>query len=214
MTPAGQPDATGNVPAIGGFCFQDVGIARAGQGNADPSLNVDVNRNGIEPDIAFTGANDSVPWVVWYETGPGPGLASNEMVFAAKAESDTGRRARWLPLARHRQQRERDPQRRPPRCAASAAAEQACSLNSSPGGGRRGPAGRRRDDEPGQPDRSWVTWDETVGGVTQVFVSRFVATPTPHFQIVNGGQPISTPGVDSTRAGHHVLGQHAVRDVA
>ncbi len=90
-TPKGQPDATGHIPAIGGFCFQDVGLARAGQSNADPSLNVDVNRDGIEPDIAFTGANDSVPWVVWYETGTGtPGLASNEMVFAAKAEADAG----------------------------------------------------------------------------------------------------------------------------
>ena len=68
-----------------------MGLARAGQSNADPSLNVDVNRDGIEPDIAFTGANDSVPWVVWYETGTGtPGLASNEMVFAAKAEADAG----------------------------------------------------------------------------------------------------------------------------
>ena len=103
VTPEGQPDATGHVPAIGGFCFQDVGLARAGQSNADPSLNVDVNRDGIEPDIAFTGANDSVPWVVWYETGTGtPGLASNEMVFAAKAEADAGG-LRWLPLARDRQ---------------------------------------------------------------------------------------------------------------
>ena len=53
---------------------------------------------------------------------------------------------------------------------------------------------------PANPTAPWVTWDETVGGVHQVFVSRFVATPAPHFQIVNGGQPISTGGVDSTRA--------------
>jgi hypothetical protein len=66
VTPAGVADGSGNVPAIGGFCFHDVGVERAGQGSLDPSLNVDVNRNGIEPDIAFTGANDSVPWVVWY----------------------------------------------------------------------------------------------------------------------------------------------------
>jgi hypothetical protein len=52
---------------------------------------------------------------------------------------------------------------------------------------------------PANPTAPWVTWDETVGGVHQVFVSRFVATPTPHFQIVNGGNPISTTGVDSTR---------------
>ena len=91
VTPAGVPDGTGHVPAIGGFCFQDVGVQRVGPGAADPSLNVDVKRDGIEPDIAFTGTNDSVPWVVWYETGGAgtTGLAANDMVFAAKAESDT-----------------------------------------------------------------------------------------------------------------------------
>ena len=30
-------------------------------------MNVDPTRDGIEPDMAFTGANDTVPWVVWYE---------------------------------------------------------------------------------------------------------------------------------------------------
>ena len=50
------------------------------------SLNVDRTRDGIEPDIAFTGPNDSVPWVVWYEqNASGAGLNNNEMVFAAKA---------------------------------------------------------------------------------------------------------------------------------
>ena len=33
----------------------------------DPTLNVDPSRDGIEPDIAFTGASDKVAWVVWYE---------------------------------------------------------------------------------------------------------------------------------------------------
>ena len=41
-----------------------------GTGGADPSLNVDPTRNGVEPDIAFTGnsagVQDRVPWVVWY----------------------------------------------------------------------------------------------------------------------------------------------------
>ena len=49
---------------VGGFCWQQVGVERLG---GDPSLNVDRTRDGIEPDIAFTGPNDSVPWVVWYE---------------------------------------------------------------------------------------------------------------------------------------------------
>ena len=56
-------------------------------------MNVDPTRDGIEPDMAFTGASDAVPWVVWYEvsnSSPNPhssgiGLRNNEMVFAAKA---------------------------------------------------------------------------------------------------------------------------------
>ena len=153
VTPAGVADGSGNVPAIGGFCFQDVGVQRAGQGNADPSLNVDVNRNGIEPDIAFTGANDSVPWVVWYETGAG-GLAQNDLVFAAKAESDTSAGVlggfHWHVIGNNG---ERDPERghqlRHERGGrAGVLAEQRS------GGRRRGSARRRRDDEPGQSDRS------------------------------------------------------------
>jgi hypothetical protein len=65
VTPGGSASA----PA-GGFCWQQAGVPRVGAGAADPSLNVDPSRNGIEPDIAFTGTNDAVPWVVWYETGP------------------------------------------------------------------------------------------------------------------------------------------------
>ena len=48
-------------------------------------------RAGIEPDIAFTGTNDAVPWVVWYEVGKGGHFGvTNERVFAAKAlQGDT-----------------------------------------------------------------------------------------------------------------------------
>lgn len=200
VTPAGVPDANMNVPAIGGFCFQDVGVQRVGPGGADPSLNVDVKRDGIEPDIAFTGTNDSVPWVVWYEQHPGTtGLAQNEMVFAAKAESDPGAGVaggfHWhvignngngiLNLANS--------------CAGSLSTEQACSLNSDPTKDAEDPRVAAGTMNPANPTSPWVTWDETVGGVHQVFVSRFVTTPTPHFQIVNGGNPISTAGVESTR---------------
>ncbi len=62
---------------------------------------------------------------------------------------------------------------------------------------------------PANPTAPWVTWTETVGAYKQVFVSRFVATPTPHFQIVNGGNPISTGRRRLDAPGHHVLGQHA-----
>ena len=90
VRPAGVPNLAGHVPAIGGFCWQQTGIPRVGTKSADPSLNIDPTRNGIEPDIAFTGPNDSVPWVVWYETGATnlAGLGNNEMIFAAQAVSD------------------------------------------------------------------------------------------------------------------------------
>jgi hypothetical protein len=200
VTPAGVADGTGHVPAIGGFCFQDVGVQRVGPGGADPSLNVDVKRDGIEPDIAFTGANDSVPWVVWYETGSGTtGLSDKELVFAAKAEADTTAGVsggfHWhvigngdngvLDATNH--------------CASSLSAEQGCSLNSDPTKDAEDPRVAAGTMNPANPTAPWVTWDETVNGVHQVFVSRFVASPSPHFQIVNGGNPISTAGVESTR---------------
>jgi hypothetical protein len=201
VLPAGVPDASGHVPAIGGFCFQEVGVQRVGPHGADPSLNVDTRRDGIEPDITFAGANDSVPWVVWYEQGPGTtGLASNELVFAAKAEADTsagvvggfhwhviGNAGNGILNAANS-------------CAASLAAEHGCSLNSNPTHEAEDPQIAAGTMNPANPTAPWVTWDEKVGGVHQVFVSRFVTSPTPHFQIVNGGKPISTSGVESTRA--------------
>ena len=56
VTPAGVAVGS-NVPAVGGFCWQQTGAGRVGPSSADPSLNVDPTRNGIEPDIAFTGKN-------------------------------------------------------------------------------------------------------------------------------------------------------------
>ena len=76
------------------FCWQQVGADRlaAGGGSSsvgDPALNIDPSRNGIEPDIAFTGPSDKVAWVVWYETGSSAlGLRDNEQVFAAKIVAD------------------------------------------------------------------------------------------------------------------------------
>ncbi|HJS93602.1 MAG TPA: hypothetical protein VJ741_05020 [Solirubrobacteraceae bacterium] len=200
VTPVGVRDATNHIPAIGGFCFQDVGVQRVGPGGLDPSLNVDVKRDGIEPDIAFTGANDSVPWVVWYEQHPGTtGLSDKELVFAAKAEADTTAGVsggfHWHVIG-NADQGLLDTTNH---CASSLSAEQGCSLNSDPTKDAEDPRVAAGSMNPANPTAPWVTWDETVNGVHQVFVSRFVATPSPHFQIVNGGAPISTSGVESTR---------------
>jgi hypothetical protein len=200
VTPIGVPDATNHIPAIGGFCFQDVGVQRVGPGGLDPSLNVDIKRDGIEPDIAFTGANDSVPWVVWYETGSGTnGLSDKGLVFAAKAESDTTAGVNggfhWHVIGNTKDGRLDATNT----CASTLDIEQGCSLNSDPTKDAEDPRVAAGSMNPANPTAPWVTWDEVVGGVHQVFVSRLVATPSAHFQIVNGGAPISTPGVESTR---------------
>jgi hypothetical protein len=49
------------------------------------------------------------------------------------------------------------------------------------------------------PTVPWVIWDEKVGKVTQIFVSRLVGGATGHFVIANGGKPISSSGVNATR---------------
>src|SRR5438094_478204 len=58
---------------VNGFCWQQVGLDRLNPSgplpsdSGDPTLNIDPTRSGVEPDIAFTGPNDTVPWVVWQE---------------------------------------------------------------------------------------------------------------------------------------------------
>jgi hypothetical protein len=206
VTPAGEVVA-GHVPAIGGFCFQQTGIPRVGTGGADPSLNVDPTRNGVEPDIAFTGTQDSVPWVVWYEKGPTsiPGLHENEMVFAAKGISDgVGANGgfHWVAVGSQLSfTLDTVGTHGFGGCAESAAREEHCSLNKDPGKSDaddpRVAAGTMNSAKPTVP---WVVWDEDVAGVKQVFVSRLLGTGAEaHFEVVNGGAPISTGAEDSTR---------------
>ncbi len=206
VTPAGVA-VGGHVPAIGGFCWQQTGIPRVGTGGADPSLNVDPTRDGIEPDIAFTGSSDSVPWVVWYETGPTAisGLQGNELVFAAKGINDgvsANGGFRWQVVGSQLSATlDTTGVNGFGSCAASATNEQQCSLNKNPSADAEDPQVAAGTMTPGSPTVPWVTWDEDVSGVQQVFVSRLVGTgASAHFQLANGGSPISTGAADSTRA--------------
>ena len=69
--PVGTKPVGGN--DVNGFCFQQVGLERldpngpTALATGDPTLNIDPTRSGVEPDIAFTGPNDTVAWVVWQE---------------------------------------------------------------------------------------------------------------------------------------------------
>jgi hypothetical protein len=199
-------ESAGHVPAIGGFCWQQTGIPRVGTGGADPSLNVDPTRNGVEPDIAFTGVQDSVPWVVWYEKDKGTlGLHENEMVFAAKGIKDgEGPHGgfHWVVVGNQLSSTlDTTGTNKFGACAESATNEEQCSLNKSPSKNDaenpRVAAGTMNSANPTVP---WVTWDEDLGGVKQVFVSRLVGSgASAHFELVNGGAPISVGANDSTR---------------
>jgi hypothetical protein len=211
VTPAGVADGTGHVPAIGGFCFQQTGIGRVGAGSADPSLNVDPTRNGVEPDIAFTGKNaagvqDGVPWVVWYEkdnTTPGiSGLThNNEMVFAAKglADATPGRGGfNWTAVGNQNSALlDATGTNHFGGCAASDTLEAGCSLNKNANADAEDPRVASGTMNPINATVPWVAWDETLNGVKQVFVSRLVGGT--HFELANNGAPISVGANDSTR---------------
>jgi hypothetical protein len=223
--PAGtEPSSGGTGTSPGKFCFQDVGIPRvAGPavGQLDPSLNVDPTRDGIQADIAFTGANDSVPWVVWYENSDNgtttDGLLNADMVFAARAVADVNGDGgfHWQVVGLGTAGKiatddvlDAGQSGHGPlgECAQSAAAEQACSLDVFPGAGLTDGNGAENPQVtagtlvPGKPTTPWVTWDEssTNGGLHSVFVARLDAAGD-HFDLLNNGQPISHSGLDSTR---------------
>jgi hypothetical protein len=204
VTPAGSS------PPAGGFCWQQTGIDRFGSGTLDPSLNVDPTRNGVEPDIAFTGPSDSVPWVVWYEkdtTGTSsPTLQSNDMVFAAKGIAGAGDGNIQWQVVGNQAQGLLDTQgtNGVGTCAASTVAEQQCSLNKNPadlGQDAEDPRVAAGTMNPANPTVPWVAWDEGLhNGIHQVFVSRLVGVgAAAHFELVNNGAPISVGANDSSR---------------
>jgi hypothetical protein len=197
---------------VSSFCWQQVGLDRLAQtggssATGDPTLNIDPSRNGVEPDVAFTGPNDTVAWVLWYEKDASHlGLRNNEQVFAAKIVSDANADGgfHWQAVG--------SGTAGPPvqvnpldtsgtngfgPCAASTAAEDACSLN----------ANSERDAEdvrvaagtltPGTPTVPWAVWSEDTGqGNHGIFVSRLVGGT--HFELFNGGAPISDTRHDAT----------------
>ncbi len=220
------PTSGGSGTSVGNFCFQEVGLPRtslSGTGTAtDPSLNVDPTRDGIQADIAFTGANDTVPWVVWYENSDNgttaDGLLNADMVFAARGIADStaigGFHWQVVGLGTAGKTATDDVLNTSGtpafgECAQSQANEQACSLDAAPlsvtstltdGSGGENPQVTAGTMVPGKPTTPWVTWDEssTNGGPHSVFVARLDAAGD-HFDLLNNGQPISHSGLDSTR---------------
>jgi hypothetical protein len=160
-------------------------------------VNVDPSRNGIEPDIAFTGPSDTVPWVVWYETEPGAFGVKNERVFAAKAVN-TGTVSgvvdggfHWAAVGKGTgaaQALDTSVTGAGP-CLASKAVENLCTLNHSSAADAEDPSVAAGTMTAGVPTVPWVVWSEQVHKVFQIFAARLVNGT--HFQIVNGGKPLS-----------------------
>ena len=182
-------------------------------------MNVDPSRDGIEPDIAFTGPNDTVPWVVWYEPdNSGVGLATTSWCSRPRAprprDTTDGRDGQfhWTAvggtgsggLGQHRA-------RQALRAYATADHRKATARSTRSGRRRRGPAGAAGHDDPGYPTGSVGR----VGrgrwrGPQHHRLSSCTSARWPHFVIANGGQPVE----NGRPCGHHVLRAHAVRHVA
>jgi hypothetical protein len=197
------PNCTGVTPAggdpISGFCFQQTGIPRAGTGNADPSLNVDPTRDGVEPDIAFTGVQDGVPWVVWYEKNPtgtlAPKLHDNELVFAAKGLASATPAGNggfnWTVVGNQASGLlDTSGTHGFGNCGTDPAVEGQCSLNANPDADAEDPRVAAGTMNPANATAPWVVWVESVGGTDRIFVSRLVGGA--NFVLANGGQPISS----------------------
>jgi hypothetical protein len=80
-------------------------------------------------------------------------------------------------------------------CAQSTDAEDACSLNKVAGNDAEDPRVAAGTLTPGGTTVPWATWSEDVGGHHAIFVSRLVNGD--HFELFNGGNPISAPNQDA-----------------
>jgi hypothetical protein len=197
---------------VNGFCWQQVGLDRLNPSgplpsdSGDPTLNIDPTRSGVEPDIAFTGPNDTVAWVVWYEEDPSQidGLRSNEMIFASKivADGTADGGFRWVAVgngtAGQSNVLDTSGANHFGNCAENQDAEDACTLNAVASRDAENPRVAAGTLKPGGATVPWVVWQEDVGGGKHaVFVSRLVGGD--HFEPFNSGHPVSNTTNDATR---------------
>jgi hypothetical protein len=200
-----KPSSAASVSA---FCWQQVGLDRLAKNGGssatgDPTLNIDPSRNGVEPDIAFTGPSDTVAWTVWYEKDPSNiGLRNNEQVFAARIvkddKADGGFNWRAVGNRTQGQINTLDTSGNGfGACAASTTAEDACSLNKVATNDAEDPRVAAGTLTPGAPTVPWVAFAEDVGGHQAIFLSRLVGGD--HFELFNGGNPVSPAGQDASQ---------------
>jgi hypothetical protein len=202
-----KPSSANSVSA---FCWQQVGLDRlekngGSSATGDPTLNIDPSRNGVEPDIAFTGANDTVAWVLWYEKDQSNiGLRNNEQVFAARiiqdphADGGFSWRAVGSGTAGQTNILDTTGANGFGNCAVSTTAEDACSLNKVATNDAEDPRVAAGTRTPGGATVPWTAFSEDVGGGRHaIFVSRLVGGD--HFELFNGGNPVSPDDQDASQ---------------
>ena len=204
---------TGTNLNINGFCWLQVGLERlnpltgASSPAGDPTVSVDPMRDAIEPDDAFTGPSDTVPWVVWYEQNSG---TQRRHQRAGVRRQGRPRRAvtadggfHWVAVGNGTagaDQRARHGRRELASAPATPAPaqERACSLNKDATVDAEDPRVAAGTLTPGGTTVPWVVWSETIGaGRHGIFVSRLVGGD--HFELFNQGQPVSNTLNDATR---------------
>jgi hypothetical protein len=198
-----------NAVSVSLFCWQQVGLDRldpngGSLSTGDATLNIDPSRNGVEPDIAFTGAADTVAWVLWYEKDASRlGLRDNGQVFAARIVADPTADGgfNWRSVgsgtAALVQTLDTTGANGFGTCSASVAAEDACSLNANPQQDAEDVRVAAGTLKPGTATVPWAVWSEDQGnGVHAIFLSRLVGGS--HFELFNGGAPVSSTRHDAT----------------
>jgi hypothetical protein len=213
--PVGTKPSGGD--SVSFFCWQQVGIERIKKTGSftnptDPTLDIDPSRAGVEPDIAFTGPNDNVAWVVWYEQGPSHlGLRGNEQVFAAKIVANIGADGggQWQAVGRGTaaltETLDTSGSSHFGDCSTSTTTEDACSLNKIATHNAEDPRVAAGTLVSGNPTVPWITWAEDIGGGKHaIFVSRLVGAD--HFELFNAGQPVSNITRDATTPDIEFLG--------
>ena len=202
---ARQP--AGRRHGVNGFCWQQVGIGRLKAARSslggDPTLNIDPTRNGIEPDIAFTGPTTRCRGSsgTRRRRASASACATTSMVFAAKAVNDaapwqastgspwaTAPRPATLDNSRHQPASAAAPRTRPPRATLLAQRE--------PGQGRGGPARRGRHADAGRHHHAVGRLGRGARRRPQGHL-RVAPRRRHHFELANSGQPVSNTDIDA-----------------
>ena len=151
--------------SVSNFCWQQVGLDRLAKDGGssptgDPTLNIDPSRNGVEPDIAFTGPSDTVGVDRLVREGPEQHRPAQQRA-GLRGQDRPGRRTPtaastgrpWATAPPARSTSSTRPAQRLRHCAESTDAEDACSLNKLAGNDAEDPRVAAGTLTPGGADR-------------------------------------------------------------